>query len=87
MASLLLGYHLEKRLMSFTSAVLGRTFSVLSDGLKEMDKGRRISAVQKGLFSDLLYLRNKAIHQPANVPEADFKAAIKKLDRLEETVP
>jgi CheY-like chemotaxis protein len=86
-AALLLGYHLEKRLMSFTSAVLGRTFSVLSDGLKEMDKGRRIGSAGKGLFSDLLYLRNKAIHQPANVSEADFKAAIKKLERLEETVP
>ena len=86
-AALLLGYHLEKRLMSFTSAVLGRTFSVLSDGLKEMDQGRRISNAQKGLFSDLLYLRNKAIHQPANFSETDFNAAIKKLDRLEETVP
>jgi CheY-like chemotaxis protein len=86
-AALLLGYHLEKRLMSFTSAVLGRTFSVLSDGLKEMDKGRRIGNAGKGLFSDLLYLRNKAIHQPANISEADFKAAINKLERLEETVP
>ncbi len=86
-AALLLGYHLEKRLMSFTAAVLGRTFSVLSDGLKEMDKGRCISNAKKGLFSDLLYLRNKAIHQPANVSEADFRAAIKKLERLEETVP
>ena len=86
-AALLLGYHLEKRLMSFTSAVLGRTFSVLSDGLKEMDQGRRISNAGKGLFSDLLYLRNKAVHQPANISEADFKTAIKKLERLEETVP
>jgi CheY-like chemotaxis protein len=86
-ASLLLGYQLERRLMSFTAAVLGRTFSVLSDGLKEMDKGRRISNAKKGLFSDLLNLRNKAIHQPANISEADFNVAIKKLDRLEEIAP
>ncbi len=86
-AALLLGYHLEKRLMSYTSAVIGRTFPILSDCLKEMDQGRRISHLKKELFSDLLGLRNKAIHNPANISEADFKTAIKKLDRLEETVP
>jgi CheY-like chemotaxis protein len=86
-ASLLLGYHLERQLMSFTAALLGRTFPVLSDGLREMDQDRRIGNAKKRLFGDLLYLRNKAIHQPANVSEADFKAAIKKLYRLETIVP
>lgn len=86
-ASLLLGYHLENRLKTFTAAVIGRTFPALSEGLKEMEQGRRISHFKRDLFSDLLGLRNKAIHQPTNVSEADFKAAVKKLDLLEETAP
>jgi CheY-like chemotaxis protein len=86
-AALLLGYHLENRLKAFTHAVAGRTFPTLSEGLKEMDQGRRISHFKRDLFSDLLGLRNKAIHQPTNVSEADFKAAVKKLDLLEETTP
>jgi hypothetical protein len=67
--------------------VIGRTFPALSEGLKEMEQGRRISHFKRDLFSDLLGLRNKAIHQPTNVSEADFKAAVKKLDLLEETAP
>ena len=67
--------------------MLGRTFTILSDGLKEMEQGRRISNFRKDLFSDLLGLRNKAIHQPTNVMEDDFKTAIKKLSLLEETAP
>jgi CheY-like chemotaxis protein len=86
-ASLLLGYYLENRLRTFTHTVLGRTFAILSDGLKEMEQDRRISTFRKGLFSELLGLRNKAIHQPAAVKEDDFKAAIKKLSLLEEAAP
>jgi CheY-like chemotaxis protein len=85
-ASLLLGYYLENRLRSFTDEVLGRTFPILSEGLKEMEQGRRISNFRKELFSDLLGLRNKAIHQPTNISEADFKTAVKKISLLEETV-
>jgi CheY-like chemotaxis protein len=86
-ASLLLGYYLEKRLKAFTTVAIGKTFPTLSEGLKDMDQGRRISHFKRDLFSDLLGLRNKAIHQPTNVSEADFKAAVKKLDLLEETAP
>ncbi len=86
-ASLLLGYYLENRLKAFTDAALGRTFAILSDGLKEMDQGRRISAYRKNLFSDLLGLRNRAIHQPASLTEDDFRTAMKKLDLLEEAAP
>ncbi|HTP06325.1 MAG TPA: response regulator [Nitrospirota bacterium] len=86
-ASLLLGYYLEKRLKAFTAAAIGKTFPTLSEGLKDMEQGRRISHFKKELFSDLLGLRNKAIHQPTNISEADFKAAVKKLDLLEETAP
>ena len=86
-ASLLLGYYLENRLRTFTYPVLGRTFPFLSAGLKEMDQDRRISTFRKGLFSELLGLRNKAIHQPAAVKEDDFKTAIKKLSLLEEAAP
>ena len=86
-ASLLLGYYLEKRLKAFTAAAIGKTYPTLSEGLKDMEQGRRISHFKRDLFSDLLGLRNKAIHQSTNVSEADFKAAVKKLDLLEETAP
>jgi hypothetical protein len=52
-----------------------------------MEHARRISQFQKGLFSELLGLRNKAIHQPTNLSEADFKTAVKKLILLEESAP
>ena len=84
-AALLLGYHLENRLRAFTAAALGRTLPTLIEGLKEMEQGRRISHFKKELFSDLVGLRNKAIHLPTGVSEADFQAAMKKLDLLEET--
>jgi len=83
-ASLLLGYHVENRLRIFTARMIGRTFPILSDCLREMEQQRRISHFRKELFSDLLGLRNKAIHQPANVSEADFKTVSKKLGLLEE---
>jgi hypothetical protein len=84
-ASLLLGYYLENRLRAFTAGVLDRTYAILSEGLKEMEQSRRISQFRKGLFSELLGLRNKAIHQPASLREADFKTAVKKIALLEET--
>ncbi|NTW57726.1 MAG: response regulator [Nitrospirae bacterium] len=84
-ASLLLGYHLENRLRAFTAGVLGRTYPTLSEGLKEMEQSRRISQFRKGLFSELLGLRNKAIHQPTTLNESDFRTAVKKLTLLEET--
>jgi CheY-like chemotaxis protein len=84
-ASLLLGYYLENRLRAFTAGVLDRTYPILSEGLKEMEQTRRVSQFRKGLFSELLGLRNKAIHQPASLSEADFKTAVKKIALLEET--
>ncbi len=86
-AALLLGYYLENRLKAFTGQALGHTFAILSDGLKEMESGRVISNYRKGLFSELLGLRNRAIHQPASLTEEDFKTAMKKLSNLEEVVP
>jgi CheY-like chemotaxis protein len=85
-ASLLLGYYLENRLRSFTETVLGKTFPILSEGLKQMEQGRLVSHFRKELFSDLLGLRNRAIHHPTGISEADFKTAMKKLSLLEETV-
>jgi len=84
-ASLLLGYYLENRLRAFTAGALDRTYAILSEGLKEMEQSRRISQFRKGLFSELLGLRNKAIHQPASLSEADFKTAVKKIALLEES--
>jgi CheY-like chemotaxis protein len=83
-AALLLGYALENRLKSYTQRVFGRTYPVLIEGLKAMQQANRISRYKQGLFSELLGLRNKAIHQPANVSEVDFQIAIKKLNLLEE---
>jgi CheY-like chemotaxis protein len=83
-ASLLLGYYLENRLRAFTERVLGRTYPILSEGLKEMEQTRRISQFRKGLFGELLGLRNKAIHQPTTLSEADFRTAVKKITLLEE---
>jgi CheY-like chemotaxis protein len=85
-ASLLLGYYLESRLRKFTAAVMKRTFATLSDGLKEMEQGRRISNSSTALFYELMYLRNKAIHSPGSLSEEDFTAVVKKMDRLEESL-
>jgi CheY-like chemotaxis protein len=86
-AALLMGYQLEKRLMAYTAAVIGRTFPVLSDCVKEMDQAGRITSQNKNLFRDLLGVRNRAIHRPASILETDFMNAKTKLERLEETVP
>jgi CheY-like chemotaxis protein len=83
-AALLLGYHLENHLRAFIRDTLGRTYPTLSEGLKEMQRGRRLSKYRNDLFSELLGLRNKAIHQPASVSEADFQTAARKLGLLEE---
>jgi len=85
-AALLLGYYLENRLRSFTTAVLGRSFLSLIDCLKGLDAAGRLGAFRKNLFHDLLKLRNLAVHNPASIAEADFLAAIKKLELLEERI-
>lgn len=86
-AALLLGYSLENRMKKFIASVLGRPYPVLSEGLNRMQQDRRISRFKSGLFSDLAGLRNKAIHYPGNISEADFQTAIKKLSLLEENAP
>jgi len=85
-ASLILGYYLEKQLKAVTKARIGHTQPVLSDCLKEMEQAGRINDADVRLFHDLMFLRNKAIHQPAHITEADFKMAVKKLDQLEDAV-
>jgi CheY-like chemotaxis protein len=84
-AALLLGHYIEKRLKAFTTAATGRVFSVLSEGLKEMEQSRRISRFKAGLFNDLMFLRNKAVHKPTTVTEEDFKTLEKKMALLEKT--
>jgi CheY-like chemotaxis protein len=83
-AALLLGHYLESRLKVFTASTIGQAFPALSDCLKEMEKLSRISHFRKGLFSDLLKLRNKAIHHPTTISEADFKTVLIKMELLEE---
>ncbi len=82
-AALLLGHYIENRLKLFTTAATGRVFTVLSDGLKEMEQGRRISRFRAGLFNDLMFLRNKAVHKPTTITEEDFKTLEKKMALLE----
>ena len=83
-AALLLGHYLEKRLKAFTMEAIGRKFLTLSHCLKEMERVHRISQFRKGLFSELLKLRNKAVHHPATISEEDFTTAVKKLNLLNE---
>jgi CheY-like chemotaxis protein len=85
-ASLLLGHYLESRLKSFTGIVIGRSFPALSDCLKAMERAHHISHFRKGLFHQLLRLRNKAIHHPSTLTEKDFEAARKNLQLLEEAL-
>jgi CheY-like chemotaxis protein len=85
-ASLLLGHYLESRLKSFTGIVIGRSFPALSDCLKAMERAHHISHFRKGLFHQLLRLRNKAIHHPSTLTEKDFETARKNLQLLEEAL-
>lgn len=84
-ASLLLGHHLEERLKAFTSALLGRSFPALSDCLKALEGTHLISQSHKTLFQQLLRLRNKAIHHPAEISKRDLTASVRTLKSLEET--
>ncbi len=83
-AALLLGYYLENHLKAFTASTMGHTYAVLSEGLLEMQQRNMITRYRHGLFSDLLGLRNKAIHEPTTLTEGDFQTAVKKLEQLEE---
>jgi tetratricopeptide (TPR) repeat protein len=85
-ASLLLGHHIENQLKAYTAAVLGASFPALSDCFKALDRTRPFTHYKKGLFQSLLRLRNKAIHQPAEIEENDFSLAQKSLKLLEETL-
>ncbi len=83
-AALLLGHAIENRLKAFAGIHLGRTYPVLSDNLKAMQNLHRSSRSKLAVFSDLLSIRNKAIHQPADIKDNDFQTAIKKIETLEE---
>ena len=82
-ASLLLGHHIETKLRVMTKKLIGRALPGLQDCLKELERGHRISQYKRSLFQQALRLRNKAIHHPASVSEADFEAAFNNLKLLE----
>jgi len=82
-ASLILGHHVERRLRSFTRKVAGTVCPGLADCLKELERSRRIGEFKHDLFRQLLRMRNKAIHHPADLTEEDIHAAIKGLSLLE----
>ena len=83
-AALLLGHAIENSLKAFSVATIGRTYPVLSESLKAMQQNPKISRSKHLLFSELLGLRNKAIHQPLDIRESDFQSAMKKVDLLRE---
>ncbi len=85
-ASLILGHHIESRLKFFTNSLLGSSCLTLFDCLKALEQAGRISPYARGLFQNLLRLRNKAVHEPTVVAEGDFDAAIKEIAQLEETL-
>ncbi|MDA8433647.1 MAG: response regulator [Nitrospiraceae bacterium] len=82
-ASLVLGHHLETRLRTFTKKVLGHSSPGLYECLKELERTHRIGEFKKGLFQQVLRLRNKAIHHPSQMSEQDFDSAVKSLRLLE----
>jgi CheY-like chemotaxis protein len=85
-ASLLLGHYIENQLKAFTNAILGRTYPALYDCLKAMEQANLLSQYRKGLFQELLRLRNKFIHEPAAISEKDFDSAIKNSQLMEDTL-
>ncbi|MDA8103866.1 MAG: response regulator [Nitrospiraceae bacterium] len=82
-ASLILGHYLETRLRAFTRKMLGHSPSGLYDCLKELERLHRIRQFKKGLFQQVLRLRNKAIHHPSEMSEQDFDSAVKNVRLLE----
>jgi CheY-like chemotaxis protein len=82
-ASLLLGHCLEIRLKSFTRKILGHFFPVLSECLKALESSTLVSKHRKGLFQQLVRLRNRAIHQPEAISEKDFDDAINSINFLD----
>jgi len=73
-------------LKTFTSIIIGHSLPSLADCLREMERSRRITHYRKGLFHQLLRLRNKAIHQPTVISERDFDAAARNLKLLEDAL-
>lgn len=85
-ASLILGHVVESRLKSFTNSVLGCSYPLLADCLREMERTQRMSNFRKGIFHNLLRLRNKAIHQPTSILEREFDGAEKYIRLLEDSL-
>ena len=85
-ASLLLGHHVESQLKKYTKALIGITFTTLSDCLKALEQNHHFSQYRRNLFQRLVRLRNKAIHQPAAICQEDFDGATKDMKLLEDTL-
>jgi len=85
-ASLLLGFYIERRLKEYTTAIIGSSYPSLADCLRMIEENRSFSHYQKGIFQRLARLRNKAIHEPMALSEQDFDNATKNLTLLGETL-
>lgn len=82
-AALILGYLIEKKLMTFSQSVLGYSFGTLAENSRELEKIKQISKFNMGAFQKLHQMRNRAIHQPLALSKSDFETASRLFDALE----
>lgn len=83
-AALVLGHALESAIKKDLSAVLGKDVTQLANSLRELEHGRQGGRKRLALLRPMYTLRNKAIHYPTSVTEADFDEALRFLESLEE---
>ncbi len=82
-AALLLGHYLESRLKAFTRRGTGRVHPNLADCLSDLERAHRISPLKKGMFQGLMRIRNKCVHHPMTISEADFAYTAENLKLIE----
>lgn len=82
-ASLILGYLIEKKLKSFSKSVLGSSHASLAENSKELEKSIHITKLKMVAYQKLHQMRNRAIHQPLTISESDYRMASRLFDDLE----
>ncbi len=82
-ASLLLGHLIEKRLKAYTHKIIGRSYTVLAECGRAMERSRKLSKYKLVVFQKMIQLRNRAIHQPGTLVEEEFEKASRELNGLE----
>lgn len=82
-AALLLGHYLESRLKAFTKRGVGRVHANLSECLQDLERAHRISPLKRSMFQGLMRIRNKSVHHPMSIGEADFSSTAEQVKLLE----